>query len=145
MTKSKEWKHSKGRKSPSILFVGHHQRGKDKKPKRLFLKEQAEKFRKRPTGAEAEFEKKLEAIGVEYEFQRVVRYGGLDFIYDFHIKKPRKLFVEIDGGYHQTDTQRQTDRIKDFICQKRLYQPIIRLTNEQAITITEEELERLIA
>jgi len=100
-------------------------------------------MKRRPTGAESVFAQKLDNIGVEYEDQWIVDYKGIAAIYDFYIPKLR-LLVEVDGGYHNTDEQRQTDRIKTFIAEKKLKRDILRLTNEQVIGITDEELRQLI-
>ena len=108
--------------------------------KRLFLERCSYGMKHRPTGAEAELAKKLDELKTSYEEQKVIRYKGLDFIYDFHLIKPRKVFIEVDGGYHNTDEQRQTDRIKDFICKKCIFQDIVRFTNKEAINFSASEI-----
>ena len=100
-------------------------------------------MRRRPTGAESVFAQKLDNLKIVYEQQWVVKYVGIDAIYDFYLPKMR-LLVEVDGGYHGTDEQQQTDRIKDFIATKKLKRQILRISNEDAICLSDADIKTLI-
>ncbi len=139
MSNKKSWKKSKGRASPSIRILRRRRR----LSKHAFLTERASQMKRRPTGAESVFAQKLDNLEIKYEEQWVVDYKGIAAIYDFYIPTLR-LLVEVDGGYHSTETQKQTDRIKTFIAEQRLKRDLLRLTNEQVIAISDEDLRQLI-
>lgn len=65
----------------------------------------------------------LEARGVPYA--REVRVPGTALRIDFLIDE--RLFVEIDGEYHNTKTGKANDRCKE----KRLNRPLLRFTTRQ--------------
>jgi len=74
-----------------------------------FLEKKARELRNQPTSAEVVFESKLQALGYKYTFQYPFLYKGIGGISDFYISEQR-LCVEVDGGYHLEQDQKQTDR-----------------------------------
>ncbi len=148
MTKSlrdKQLNRSKGPSSASIRFVGPrlNKKRRQNKTKGRFLYDQSCKMKKSPTASESIFADKLRYIGVAHESQWVVICGGIAAIYDFCIFEP-SILIEIDGGYHNQKSQKQTDDIKDWIATEKLHKAIIRLTNEEARDIDPIELIHLI-
>lgn len=145
MTQTKEWKHSKGRASPSIRLLGPRLRKRRRRrlSKVVFLSKQARQMQRRPTIAESVLASKLTNLSISYESQYVVDYKGIAAIYDFYLPNCRVL-IEVDGGYHNSKDQQQTDRIKDFIAEKKLRRNMLRLTNQEVIEIDEEDLRQLI-
>jgi len=132
--------------SQSVRFVGPRMRKKRRRPRlktKAFLREQALRMRNRPTAAENIIAGKLKELGIDFEQQYVVFYKGIAAIYDFYLPKMRLLF-EVDGGYHQTEAQKQTDRIKDFIAKTKLKRNMLRITNERAFEISNNDLRQLI-
>lgn len=62
--------------------------------KNSYLKKQAKKMDKKPTGPEILFANLLEEIGVEYETQKII--GGK--IFDFYVPEFNTI-IEVDGIY----------------------------------------------
>lgn len=118
-----------------------------KRPEKLskwaFLTKKAGEFRKRPTGAEAIFGRKLQELGIEFTFQYPFLFKGLGGIADFYLPE-YELIVEIDGGYHLNTDQKCTDDVKDFIYKSKLKKNVLRLTNNQAIYLSIEQIGVLI-
>ena len=108
-----------------------------------FLHKKAKQLKKRPTAAEVVFERKLKELNIPYKTQWPYIAGGLCGICDFCLPE---LFViiEIDGGYHLEEEQKQTDDIKDFVCENQLKAKILRLTNNQAFYLSIEQIKILI-
>lgn len=107
-----------------------------------FLVKKAKELRQHQTEAEILFERKLQELGYNYISQFAFLFHGIGGISDFYIKKLR-LYIEIDGGYHLEEDQKQTDRVKDFICH-RTNNRILRLTNNQAKYLSIEQIGKLI-
>lgn len=83
-------------------------------------------LKSRATSAEIEMQKILKRAGIKFLFQK-------DFIYyivDFYLPKPKKICIEIDGGYHLTEEQIRYDNKKDAWLESRGYR-VVRFTNEQ--------------
>lgn len=97
------------------------------------LKENAKRMRRFATEAESVAWNLLrrKQLGVIFKRQYVID----DFIADF-ICLEKKLIVEIDGGYHASDEQRQLDVARD----KRLFEMgyrTIRFENDEVIASPE--------
>ncbi len=105
--------------------------------KRKFLGKRAAQMRQKPTLSEAVFQKKLEAAKFNFKAQWVYDIGGFAGIVDFYLYD-YKLLVEVDGGYHTTEDQQLKDAEKDFICDRLLHKRLVRLTDEQAMEISDE-------
>ena len=121
----------------------NRRKGKARLGEWQFLKAKAEELRKRPTASEVIFERKLKELEITYKSQYPYLVGGLKGIVDFYLPK-HNLLVEIDGGYHETSSQKQTDAIKDFICEEKLHKKMLRLTNNQAMYLSIEQIQLLI-
>lgn len=113
------------------------------KDKYIFLHKKAKQLRKHPTSAEVVFERKLKELNVHYVSQWPYIAGDFAGICDFCLPV---LFVliEIDGGYHEEEEQKQTDAIKDFICENQLVAKVLRFTNKQALYLSSEQIRILI-
>ena len=132
-------KHSK---APLIKYEKRQDAGRVTTKDKKFIKKFAEQLKKRPTGAEAIFERKLQELGLEYETQKWFLHGGIKGVFDFYIPK-LFLIIEVDGGYHLEEDQQQTDAIKDFICEKIGY-IMLRITNKQAIYLSIKQIKVII-
>ncbi len=128
------------RKSNSIVIMPQSKR--NRRPKigsYAFLRQKGNQMRKRPTAAESVFQRKLQELSIKYIFQYPFLYKGIGGISDFYLPE-HKILVEIDGGYHLESNQRQTDAIKDFVCKEKLKKRVLRLTNNQAIYLSIEQI-----
>jgi very-short-patch-repair endonuclease len=77
---------------------------------------------------------KIEIKGIRFKRQHPVLY----FIADFYCHKA-KLIIEVDGGYHNTPEQFSYDKNRDSELES-LGLKVIRFTNKQVLTETEEVL-----
>lgn len=103
------------------------------------------KLRQRATPAEKCFQDKLKRIcPVQFKFQRAFIKGDYYAIVDFHISS-RNICIEIDGGYHNDPDQQRKDEIRDSWLIKQRGQVMIRITNEKAFDISDEELLQMIS
>lgn len=114
----------------SIIRVGRTRQRKKRKSMEQCLVEFSQRMKRAPTRAEALLKAELEALGLKFRFQspRIDRRRGLNAILDFLL--PRKVVVEVDGGYHNDPDQ----QAKDFIRDDALYWAgfkVVRLTNEE--------------
>ncbi|KKM03663.1 hypothetical protein LCGC14_1772190 [marine sediment metagenome] len=126
--------------SKSITILPQH--GKRRNPRvsdKVFLKKKAAQMRKRPTGAEAVFGRKLQEANIRFKSQYPYNHRGLKGIFDFYLFD-YNMMVEIDGGYHLEPSQQQTDAIKDFVCEKYLKKQMVRFTNNQALYLSIEQI-----
>ena len=105
--------------------------------KRKFLGKRAAQMRQQPTLSEAVFQKKLKAAKFNFKAQWVYDVEGFAGIVDFYLYD-YKLLIEVDGGYHTTEDQRLKDAEKDFVCGKLLNKTLVRLTDEEALEISDE-------
>jgi very-short-patch-repair endonuclease len=96
----------------------------------------AAQLRKQATPAENLFRAHLAALGLPYRFQHGFfkpRYR----IVDFYLPQ-QNLVVEIDGRYHDTET----DRMRDEEFERLSGIAVLRLTNEQVLTGHVPDLQR---
>jgi UDP-galactopyranose mutase/very-short-patch-repair endonuclease len=103
------------------------------------LKENAKRMRKEPTEAEAIFWKMVQGDALGYSFRRQHVIG--DYIVDFVCLK-KQIVVEIDGGYHHDETQRDADKKRTEYLNTKGFQ-VLRFTNEEIIANTPKVLETL--
>lgn len=93
------------------------------------LKEQAERMRKNPTEAERILWNALKtnATGLHFRWQHIIQ----DFIVDFFCYD-KMLTIELDGGYHETEEQKEKDqyRTSELKC---LGYTELRFKNEEVI------------
>ena len=137
---------SRGKKASHSVQIlpqhGHKRRART--TDKVFLREKAAQMSKRPTGAEAFFKRKLQEAGIKFKFQSTYNIQGIKGIFDFYLPDHNTV-IEVDGGYHNSTDQKQTDDIKDFICETRLKRNMIRLTNETAMQMNIEDVKNLIS
>ncbi|MBQ8676311.1 MAG: endonuclease domain-containing protein [Bacteroidaceae bacterium] len=93
------------------------------------LKEYAYRMRINPTEAESILWQQLRGKALGQPFRRQHIIGP--FIADF-ICVPRKLILEIDGGYHQLPDQQISDEERTQWLEAKGYK-VIRFTNEEVI------------
>ena len=85
-------------------------------PKSGWLYDKAEELRNNRTGAEKNFGRYLDKIGVKYESQLPVYVNKGEYIIDFafYSSSLKKWFaLEIDGGYHSDEEQKKKDNTRD--------------------------------
>ena len=93
------------------------------------LKENARKNRKKMTEAETVIWERLRQIPRPFRFRRQHIIG--DYIVDFACLS-KKLVVEVDGEYHNTEEQAVLDNVRtEFL--NRMGYCVIRFTNEQVM------------
>jgi len=103
------------------------------------LKENAKVHRKNPTEAEMVLWQYLRNNGLGVKFRQ--QHPILDFIADF-ICLEKHLIIEVDGEYHFTEEQIENDNQRSNRLYKKGYY-IMRFTNEQVISSTEEVVEKI--
>ncbi len=103
------------------------------------LKENALKMRKEPTEAESLLWNELKAnkLGVHFHRQHPIDC----FIPDF-VCLQKQLIIEVDGGYHLSEEQKQLDEERTTILNESGYK-IIRFTNEQILFDIENVLNKV--
>ncbi|MCY4584099.1 MAG: DUF559 domain-containing protein [Chloroflexi bacterium] len=100
-------------------------------PSRSSILQIADRHRKNPTRAEAEFRNILNQLNggvLRGKFKREHAVSG-KWIVDFFFPEIR-LAVEIDGSVHLTDEQRKRDKLKDEDC-ARFDITVLRITNRE--------------
>lgn len=91
------------------------------------------------TLAELKFKKFLDFYKIQYKFQQIVKRYPDVFFADFYLLSPYRLYVEIDGKYHERDEQIVYDSFRE----KRMSRKgkfVIRFTNEFVLTSCYAEL-----
>lgn len=91
------------------------------------LKEKAEYNKQHPTDAERTMWRLLQSNGMNVRFRRQYVIG--DFIVDFVALK-KKLIIEVDGGYHLEETQKEKDAEREAKLRTLGFR-IIRFSNEE--------------
>ena len=105
------------------------------------LKELKEQNKKRSTQAESILWECLRNKNLNHKFRR---QHIIDmFIADF-ICLEKKLIIEVDGEYHNTETQKEIDELRTEILNEIGYK-VIRFTNEEVIGNTDEVIHKISA
>ena len=99
---------------------------------------------KNATKSELIFKEKLDNLKISYIFQKGFIKGDQYCIVDFYIPGKYKLCIELDGAYHTTEKQRIRDYYRDKYLTKDRKFNLLRLTNEEAESIKEEDLKLII-
>ena len=94
-----------------------------------FLKEHAREMRKKPTQAENVLWQALRNKGLGYKFRRQHPFG--EYIADF-ICFETSVVIEVDGGYHQTPEQRNSDMLRDNFFRKKGFN-VLRISNDEVL------------
>jgi len=104
------------------------------------LKENAKQRRKNPTDAEKFLWENLQNKNLDhYNFRREHIIG--DFIVDF-VCLSKQVVIEVDGGYHDTEEQKELDGIRTDYLAERGFR-VIRFTNEDVLFNIEKTLETI--
>ncbi len=106
---------------------------------RKWLKKQTKRLRNSPTGAEAEFGRRLAAKFIPFISQWSYDVEGFMGICDFLLPN-HNVIIEVDGGYHLEEEQQLKDAEKDFICEKLLKKRVLRITNKQAMFLSMDKI-----
>ncbi len=113
--------------------------------KQKTVTERIKNLRRRATPAELCFREKLKkCCPVKFKFQRGFIKGRYYAIVDFHIPS-RNICIEIDGEYHNREKQQAKDKRRDKWLTTVRKQKVIRLTNDEAFSITLRKIKELIA
>lgn len=103
----------------------------------------AEEYRKNliknQTNSESIFKAKLKSINVSYEFQKIIFTKSNFSIVDFYLPD-YGLVIEIDGGYHLTNEQKENDKFRTAKLSNIGYKNLKRFTNEEAVNIKDISL-----
>jgi len=86
-------------------------------------------LKQRATPSETIFRKRLDDAGIHYQFQKGFISGKFYCFVDFYLPSPKKICIEIDGGYHNTPEQQKKDFAKDQYLKGRKFK-VIRIKNE---------------
>lgn len=102
------------------------------------LEQFADTNRNNLTSAEKQFSKWLNKMNIKYIMQYPITFENnkYQFILDFFIPKGN-IAVEIDGGYHSTNTQSSKDKLRDKILQKHKF-TVFRINNEYVFEWNDE-------
>lgn len=103
------------------------------------LIEKAKEMRNNPTQAESVLWEQLSAKKLEAKFRRQHLIG--DFIVDF-VCLSKRLVIEIDGGYHNTEEQQILDAERTKILNEYGFE-VIRFTNEEVISNLDVVIENI--
>jgi ATP-dependent DNA helicase RecG len=105
------------------------------------LKDLKNQNKKKSTQAEAILWEFLRNKNLNYKFRR---QHIIDmFIVDF-ICLEKKLIIEVDGGYHNTNEQKEADELRTQILNEIGFK-VIRFTNEEVIVDTDNTLKKISA
>ncbi|MCD6148456.1 DUF559 domain-containing protein [bacterium] len=95
------------------------------------------KLRRRPTKAELAMKRILNSLGIDYIFQKRIRW----YIADFYLtKRNRGVIVEVDGEYHKYRTD--YDKRRDELLRREGFE-VIRFTNKEVLNFPEVVKEKL--
>ena len=99
----------------------------------------AREHRNNPTEAEAALWEMLRKKSLGYRFRRQHLIDG--YIVDF-VCLERSLIIEVDGGYHTTEDQKEADKERTNRLEE-LGFSVLRFTNEEVIANTDETLSKI--
>jgi very-short-patch-repair endonuclease len=97
------------------------------------------KLKQDQTPTERLFKARLKALGIKYEFQKIVYYKASYFIVDFYIID-RGLIIELDGEYHDNLKQKLKDSKRTEILNSLGYKRMLRISNKNAGNLSESDL-----
>jgi len=92
-----------------------------------YLKE----LRQKQTRAEKIMQDILDEIGIRYIFQKGFIGKKFHCIVDFYIPSPRKMCIEVDGGYHFTEEQIKKDKFREYYLTEIRKFKMFRVKNEE--------------
>lgn len=98
----------------------------------------------RSTNAELYVQSLLDELGEDYKAQKGFLSGTTHYIVDFYLPHPKRLCLEVDGGYHSDSAQMAYDARRDkFLREVRGFR-VLRITNEDAFALDAKALKELI-
>ena len=109
---------------------------------KTFLYQEAQRMREKPTEGEILFKNFCDRYNITYAYQKPAIVGYKGFIIDFEIvtkgntklkgfnTSKRKIAVEIDGEYHNTEEQKEKDSARSKTLNGAMYK-VIRFTNDE--------------
>ena len=105
------------------------------------LEENAKNNRKEPTEAELFLWQHLrnQQIGIKFRRQHVIG----DYIADF-VSIEHQLIIEVDGKYHEQESQQQNDKIRSEYLKTKGYH-ILRFTNEEVLNNIEKVVSTILS
>lgn len=101
-----------------------------------FLKENARRMRHEPTEAENVVWQLVRNNNLGVKFRR--QHPWHEFILDF-VCLEKHLAIEVDGGYHNDETQKKLDAMRDRVLQDNGFS-VLHLTNEEVLRSTTETI-----
>jgi very-short-patch-repair endonuclease len=103
------------------------------------LKQFVKKNRKNETPAETVLWKFLrnDQLGVHFRRQHIIGEFIADFAY-----LPKRLIIEVDGGYHQLPTQQISDSKRTAWLEKKGFK-VVRFTNEEILFNTDNTIKKI--
>lgn len=102
-----------------------------KTPYREKVLQYAKENRRNPTSEERVMYRYLKSKKVNLVRQAIIEAGGKYYIADFKIgNKDDGFIIEVDGGYHDNDAQREKDDIRDAALIKKGLE-VVRITNDE--------------
>ena len=104
-----------------------------------FLKEKAREMRKEPTQAEDALWQALRKEGLGYKFRRQHPFG--EYIADF-ICFDTSVVIEVDGAYHQTSEQRNSDMLRDSFFREKGF-TVLRVSNDDVLSNFDHTISRI--
>lgn len=135
----KPWKGKPGLPSVvgNVSFSG--MLGNPETARTSYTQRNAYKNEKNPTKAEYKFRELLKSIKVRFQTQYTL--SG-KYILDFYLFDS-KIAVEVDGGYHNTPSQKKKDKLKEAEC-KRNGIRLLRYSNNDVFKYSEDVKENLL-
>ncbi len=99
-------------------------------------------LKRRATPSEVRILRMLKEKNARFIFQKAIFTKTSYFITDFYFPKPLRIVLEVDGGYHANTVEYDASRTEWLKANRKI--KVIRITNDQADSITAEELQALI-
>lgn len=97
------------------------------------LSKRRNKLLAKKTKSEKWIELILHFLGEHYMPQKGFLSENTHYIVDFYLPKRKKLCLEIDGGYHTMQAQKEYDARRTFYLEEARGFRVLRLTNEEAL------------
>lgn len=124
--------------------------GRKKKPVRSsfnlesHMRKRERQLRRSMTPHERLIQNLLRKLSVAFSAQHGFIDGGTIYVVDFFLPDPLNLVIEVDGVSHESVKQRKKDATRDGFFAGNHFR-VIRITNDEAQTLTANALRHLIA
>lgn len=112
-----------------------------------FATEKAVELRENATPEELLILEKLLDLKIKHYFQKPFSSKRKCIIADFAFPRGKKpmLIVEIDGGYHKTDRQKEKDQKRTIWIHEHLGAEVLRFTNEEVSENAERVINKILS